>query len=317
MNNMVTVICATYNHEKYIKEALDGFLKQKTSFAVEYIIRDDASTDHTADILREYENKYPGFFTVIYEKENQWNKGIIPYFSQKVILETKSKYVAFCEGDDYWCDENKLQKQVDLMEKNSNASFCVHANYELNDKTGKLKEKHPFIKDGFLSVEDVMLEPYGMPATCSMLMRTSMIKQYPIYDLVCPVGDRNRRMFLIDKGPALYIDEAMSVYRVNNSTSFGGKLYDYEKSMSLVEHMNSFFDSFNEYTNYKYEKYIALLKERELISHYTRFKEYDLIVKTDYYKRYFPFVSKVKLLIKWKLTPIYNLYRKINKLGIC
>ena len=86
MNNMVTVICATYNHEKYIKETLDGFLKQKTSFAVEYIIRDDASTDHTADILREYENKYPGFFTVIYEKENQWNKGIIPYFSEKVIL---------------------------------------------------------------------------------------------------------------------------------------------------------------------------------------------------------------------------------------
>lgn len=314
MNNMVTVICATYNHEKYIKKTLDGFLEQNTSFAVEYIIREDASTDHTADILREYESKYPGFFTIIYEKENQWSKHLIPYFSQRVILETHSKYVALCEGDDYWCDANKLQKQVDMMEQNPNASFCVHANYELNDRTGKMRERHPYKKSGLITTEEVMIEPYGMPATCSMLMRTNMINQYPIYELSCPVGDRSRRMFLVDKGPALYIDELMSVYRVNNSASFGGRLYDYENSMKLVKQMDTFFDSFNSYTNHKYEKYIRLLKERELISHYTRFNKYDQIAKTDYYKKYFSFKDKIKLFIKWKLSPIYAIYKRNNKI---
>ena len=76
-------------------------MKQKTTFPVEYIIRDDASTDNTANILHEYERKYPGYFNIIYEKENQYSKNIIPYFSQKVIMETKSKYVALCEGDVY------------------------------------------------------------------------------------------------------------------------------------------------------------------------------------------------------------------------
>ena len=79
-----TVICLTYNHEKYIEKTLNGFLKQKTTFPVEYIIRDDASTDNTANILHEYERKYPGYFNIIYEKENQYSKNIIPYFSQKV-----------------------------------------------------------------------------------------------------------------------------------------------------------------------------------------------------------------------------------------
>lgn len=114
MKYLVTVICLTYNQEKYIEKTLNGFLKQKTTFPVEYIIRDDASTDNTANILHEYERKYPGCFNIIYEKENQYSKNIIPHFSQKVIMETKSKYVALCEGDDYWCDDNKLQKQVDL-----------------------------------------------------------------------------------------------------------------------------------------------------------------------------------------------------------
>ena len=238
MKYLVTVICLTYNHEKYIEKTLNGFLKQKTTFPVEYIIRDDASTDNTANILHEYERKYPGYFNIIYEKENQYSKNIIPYFSQKVIMETKSKYVALCEGDDYWCDDNKLQKQVDLMEKNPSASFCVHANYELNDKTGKMKKRHPYKKSGVLSIEEVLIEPGGMPATCSMLMRTEYINQYPVYDLPCPVGDRSRRMFLIDKGPALYIDDLMCVYRVNNSNSFGGQLYNYNKSIKLVELLN-------------------------------------------------------------------------------
>ena len=106
----------------------------------------------------------------------------------------------------------------------------------------------------------------------------------------------------------------MCVYRVNNSNSFGGQLYNYNKSIKLVEEMNTFFDLYNNYTNFKYASYIKLLKEREIISHYVRFKKYDQIVKTEFYKKYYTFIDKIKLFVKWRLSPLYVIYKKKNNI---
>lgn len=116
-NLLVSIQCCTYNQDKYISDALDGFLLQKTTFPFEVIVHDDASTDRTADIIREYEKKYPDIIKPIYEKENQYSKhdGSLSKIVQNA---SKGKYIAFCEGDDYWIDENKLQMQVDFLEKN-------------------------------------------------------------------------------------------------------------------------------------------------------------------------------------------------------
>ena len=110
----LSVICLTYNHEKFIRQALDGFVMQKTNFPFEVIVHDDASTDETAKIIREYEIKYPELIKPIYQKENLWQKGIPTknYIYPKI----NGKYVALCEGDDYWTDPLKLQKQVDFLE---------------------------------------------------------------------------------------------------------------------------------------------------------------------------------------------------------
>lgn len=315
MSHMVTVVCCTYNHENYIEQTLKGFLMQKTNFPVQYIIRDDASTDKTADVIRKYEAQYPGVFTAIYNKENQYYKEV-PYFSTKVMNSTDSKYVALCEGDDYWCDENKLQKQVDAMESDESITLCLHAHYELNAQTGKKKARFPYKKTGVIETGEVFLEPYGiMPATCSMLMRTSVIREYPEDILHSPVGDRNRRMYLADQGKVYYIAEPMGVYRVNNPHSFGGNLYEAERSLLLVNRMNAFFDEFDAYTNHKYSTYISYVKEREYVNHYMRFREYEKITKTNYYKDYYPLKSKLKVLIKWKLSGVYNLYKRINKIS--
>ena len=121
---MVSVCCIAYNHEKYIRECLDGFVIQKTNVEYEIIINDDASTDRTADIIREYEKKYPNIIRGIYHTENQYSKGVCP--EKFPFLAAKGKYIAMCEGDDYWSDPHKLQKQFDAMELNNNCHMCVH-----------------------------------------------------------------------------------------------------------------------------------------------------------------------------------------------
>jgi len=122
-NIIVSVICHTYNHENFIREAIDGIVLQKTNFDIEVIIHDDASTDKTREIIEEYRLKYPKLIKPIYQTENKFSQklNISANFTYPV---AKGKYIALCEGDDYWTDENKLQKQVDFLEQNTDYVIC-------------------------------------------------------------------------------------------------------------------------------------------------------------------------------------------------
>lgn len=113
----VSICCITYNHEPFIKKALDGFIMQETNFAFEVLIHDDASTDNTARIIREYELKYPHIIKAIYQTENQWSKGVKDNTLTN-FRRAQGKYIALCEGDDYWTDPKKLQRQVDFLDNN-------------------------------------------------------------------------------------------------------------------------------------------------------------------------------------------------------
>jgi glycosyltransferase involved in cell wall biosynthesis len=140
---MVSVICNTYNHELYIKDALEGIVKQQTDFAIEVLVHDDASTDHTADIVREYEAKYPDIIKPMYEEENQYQQG--KPFGSAVwnFPRAKGKYIALCEGDDYWIDPFKLQKQVDFLEKNPEYGL-IYTDFDLTEgKRTRYVEKFP------------------------------------------------------------------------------------------------------------------------------------------------------------------------------
>ena len=122
---LVSICCLAYNHEPYIRECLDGMLMQRTTFKFEILIHDDASTDNTAKIIKEYAEKYPTIIKPILQTENQYSKGkgiLIPF----VYPRAKAKYIALCEGDDYWIDPYKLQKQVDFLEANEEYSLCFH-----------------------------------------------------------------------------------------------------------------------------------------------------------------------------------------------
>lgn len=124
---LVSIECLVYNHAPFLRQCLDGFVMQKTDFPFEAIVHDDASTDNSAEIIREYAEKYPDIIKPIYEMENQYSKkdGSLSRIMNEA-MHPKAKYVALCEGDDYWTDPLKLQKQVNFMEENLDYSMTFH-----------------------------------------------------------------------------------------------------------------------------------------------------------------------------------------------
>lgn len=121
---LVTICCITYNHAAYIRECLNGFLMQETNFKFEVVIHDDASTDETQSIIKEYCEKYPNVFSPIFQHVNQYSKGIKSIIQTFCVPQFRGKYIAMCEGDDYWIDPYKLQKQVDFLESHPDYGMC-------------------------------------------------------------------------------------------------------------------------------------------------------------------------------------------------
>ena len=153
---MVCVCSITYNHEKYIRECLEGIVMQQTTFPFISIVVDDASTDQTPSIISEYAAKYPDIIHPILLKENHYSqkKPKEPYF---IPFQEKAKYVAFCEGDDYWTDPHKLQKQVDALEKHPGCKACVHKVLRVNERGERTNKTYPSVsvKLGVLIQEDL------------------------------------------------------------------------------------------------------------------------------------------------------------------
>lgn len=136
---LVSICCATFNQERFISQAIESFLSQKTSFKFEIIIHDDASTDGTASIVKKYEQEHPNLIKAIYQTENQYSKGIKPW-PNFVFPIARGKYIALCEGDDYWTDPYKLQKQVDFLEANPEYNLTCHRYQTYNETTKTLTE---------------------------------------------------------------------------------------------------------------------------------------------------------------------------------
>lgn len=187
---LVCIRCITFNHEPYIRDALEGFVMQKTNFPFVAIVHDDASTDKTADIIREYADKYPEIIKPIFEDENQYSKkdGSLSKIIRDAIANSGAKYIAMCEGDDYWTDPLKLQKQVDFLELHPDYSMCFHgANVKnelvnpTNISCDKIQSREFFPKE--------ILETWIVP-TCSVLMRRECVlnfkdnKKYIVGDIV-------------------------------------------------------------------------------------------------------------------------------------
>ena len=223
----VTVICIAYNHEKYIRNALDGFVNQKTNFQYEVLIHDDASTDNTAKIIREFEEKYPDKIIPIYQTENQYSKnvGII----QSILLPlAKGKYIALCEGDDYWTDSQKLQKQFDFMESHDDASACFHNGLVINVKSEK-KTVVPNVQQmAKYSFDDIVMGRDGLFVTSSTFCRKEYYK-IPDEFRLKGVGDFQLFVSLASNGTVYCLDDVMSTYVNGREGSWTEKVLSDEK----------------------------------------------------------------------------------------
>lgn len=216
---LVSVICMVYNHARYVADALDGFLQQETDFPFEVIIHDDASVDGSPDVIREYEKNFPNIIKPIYEKTNLYSRDTA-LLRDVVYRELKGKYIAICEGDDYWCDSHKLKKMVDFLEVNNNYSACAHNTILMNLVSRKQKRKTMFSdKDCDLNLRDIL--DGNDCHTSSVVCRREYFLNRPAFCFAQPgVGDYPLKVFLAMMGPVKRFGKVMSVYRFGTPNSW-------------------------------------------------------------------------------------------------
>ena len=210
---LVEVLMPTYNHAKFVAEAIESVLAQETDFAYRLLIADDCSADGTQDILKSYAAKYPDLISLILSPRHV---GIIDKerVSFKALDQCTAKYVALLEGDDYWTDPAKLQKQVNFLESHPECAVAFHnARMSFEDEPEASRNMCPENQKQFSTLEDIIKGNF-IP-TCSVMFRSGLFGKVPGWMYTLPIGDWPMHILNAEHGDIGYIDEVMAVYRVH------------------------------------------------------------------------------------------------------
>lgn len=290
---LVAIECLAYNHGPYIRQCLDGFVMQKTDFSFIAIVHDDASADDTAKIIREYAQNYPDIIKPILETENQYSKkdGSLGRIIKKAIPEDV-KYIALCEGDDYWTDPYKLQKQINYMESHPECvlthtgfSYLENGKTTIAEKEGeKIKE----ISDSKIIFNILNGNNYRIQ-TCTAIYRLAtyytILPQLKKINGLFLMGDTPLWVNLLQCGTIHYIDSPTSVYRIGNDTA------SHPKSLKSILRFN-----------------LSCAEMRVYYSSLCNSAEQDLFAKqlVKAYMKYKPFDYDYMPVVQIRLTPIVN-----------
>lgn len=293
---MLSVAVLTYNHQNYIAECLEGIFKQQTEFEFELVIADDASTDFNIKVIEKLlttlNNK-----KIIHVKRlyNKINLGISRNFKE-LMLSCSGKYIAICEGDDYWIDPKKLQKQITILENNPDCIACVHNAKIVFEKSVKENLFNKKLDDRKYKISDLITDHWFIP-TASIVFLNSEV-EFPIWFDYIVQGDLALMLLLACKGEIFYLDDIMSVYR-KNPLSIGSKL-----SASKIEFQKlELLDYFDLSTSFKYHE---LIKRRKTTIHNTI--HYNIVKEGGVYLKY---LNIEYYIFKWgflliKLKEIFN-----------
>lgn len=266
---LVSVSVITYQHAKYISQCLDNILSQQTNFEFEILLGEDNSTDGTREICVEYKNKFPDKIRLFLQTPDRTtlSNGMAHAMNNLIctLKQAKGKYIAFCEGDDYWTDLEKLQTQVDFLEANSDYSICFHSVQCLRD--GELSDNSAkFVPAETTTINDLCKQCYIQTVSC--VVRRSAIADLPDDFVLSPVGDYYIFLLAALNGKIKFIDRNMAIYRQHAGGVWSrlSELEKMEKSAEVHNFMRARFQSVVK--DLLTEEYIKRLEE--IVRYYKR-----------------------------------------------
>ena len=333
---LISVVCVTYNHEKFISQAIDSFLAQRTSFLFEIVIHDDASTDRTIEIINSYKKKYPDVIKVIHQSVNQFSEGNRVY--PIAFNYCKGEYFALCDGDDYWVSRDKLQIQVEALKKYADVDLCFSRAFNLLP-SGKLKNFSSALKNLYFSdfanllsgkkrisqkknsegdihipIEEIIERGGEYAHTGSLLIRSSALNNLPDFIKTAPVSDYYLQILTSVRGGAIYLNRSMSVYRKYSSES------SWSTSMRIYEKRKEWFDKtirtnmlLNNYLDHKFSRSFNFINSScycHMSFFYLKngmFKEYSNLITES--RKFDKSSDKVFCLILYYMKPFYLLFQ--------
>jgi glycosyltransferase involved in cell wall biosynthesis len=255
----LSVLVMTYNHGKFITQALESVLMQKVDFEYEILISEDCSTDNTREIVLNYKEKYPDKIRLLLSEKNLHSNEIV----SRGIKAARGKYLATLDGDDYWTSPDKLQKQVNFLDNHSECSVCYH-NVNVVYEDGK--EPHPFhtsnpnhhisssVPKAVSKLEDIV--PGNFLQAGSVMFRTGLFKEFPDwYNSFFPITDWPIHIFNAEHGDLGYIDEILGAYRVHSGGLWSANMSFYRK-IEDIEKVIYMFNTINKHLNFRFDKEI-------------------------------------------------------------
>lgn len=251
----VSIVCNTFNQEKYIEVALKSFLMQETTFKYEILIHDDASNDNTTNIIKEYQKKYPNLIFPLIQEKNKYSE-YIDITLKYQYPRARGKYIALCEGDDFWVDKHKLQKQYDFLENHKEYKMCSNASICADADTLDFKYfMAPSSKDSVLKAKDTILNDGGYLATNSLFFRKDLYDNYPSYGVPLHIDDYQLQLTGSYPNGIYYMSDIMSVYRFKSNNSWSADKNS-QNEEDIKKSKEKILDVFNTFTDYHYKSYI-------------------------------------------------------------
>ena len=352
---LVSICAVCYNHAPYLRQALNGFLNQELTyedpetgeerrFEIEILIHDDASTDGSADIIREYEERFPAVVKPLLQTENQYSRGITNISGAFNFPRARGKYITLMDCDDYWQSREKLSLQVQYMEAHPECQLCVHAAEVRNDQ-GDLVDKNlmrPYKGDKDLTVSELIDKAGSFPFG-SMMLRREVVETLPEYYVSCPVGDRPLELMAAQKAAALtepegavldeegnviadtgergkgtaahYIDRPLSVYRFNGEGSWTSSMKSddpavyREKQDTYARQMRAMYEGFDRETGGMFHKECVSASNRLYFLTRVNLRDFDMIYNPRFRRFYRELPARERMFIRFE-KDLPGLYRK-------
>lgn len=311
----VSAYCLVYNHEKYLRSALEGFVNQDVNFKYEVFVHDDASTDGSKKIIEEFAAQYPEIIKTIYQQENQYSKGT-GIFQTFILPKLNGRYVAVCEGDDCWTDSLKLQRQADFLDRNPDYVACVH-NTTMKDMTsGKSKKMYCHAEDTDIYFADTVRGGSCAYHTSSLMYRVEYTKNRPdFFTKARYIGDYPLAIYLTLSGRMRFLNYDMSLYRLGTANSWTDRnKADLHTQALTSQGIADMLTEVDHFTNYEYHDLLQgyILKHQYQYLYFV--EKYGELRKEPYRKVFLsePLSERLKIYAKQYLNGLYHGYRKLR-----